>query len=105
MRSLLDSAGIHNRLCCQRQRSAGAYSAIREAGLSIPTDLSVVGFDDILAAFIEPALQQYVCEIAELYHLLMRLMKYDFPNSREAALPTDLVLRNSTAPYLKIGKS
>lgn len=35
----------------------GVYGALREAGLRIPTDVSVVGFDDIaLAAFADPPL-------------------------------------------------
>lgn len=88
----------------------GAYSAIREAGLSIPGDLSVVGFDDIpLAAFIEPALTTIRMPAREIaqdsYHLLMRLMRRDFPASREVSLPTDLVLRASTAPFKEIDKS
>ncbi len=111
MRSLLESGQKFTAVFVASDNVAlGAYSAIREAGLNIPTDLSVVGFDDIpLAAFIEPALTTIRMPAREIaqnsYHLLMRLMKHDFPDSREAALPTDLVLRDSTAPLMKIRKS
>jgi LacI family transcriptional regulator len=37
--------------------AAGAMSAIQEAGLRIPEDIAVVGFDDIfLAAYLQPPL-------------------------------------------------
>jgi len=81
--------------------AVGAYSALHDAGLSVPGDISVVGFDDIpLASFLDPPLttiRMPAREIAEQsYHLLMRLMKWDFPDNSEILLPTDLVLRKST---------
>ena len=79
----------------------GAYAALREAGLAIPADVSVVGFDDIpSSSYIQPALttiRMPAHEIAgQSYNLLMRLMKRDFPQERAISLPTDLVLRQST---------
>lgn len=39
------------------QMAAGAFSALREAGLSIPDDVSVVGYDDVLLArYLHPTL-------------------------------------------------
>jgi LacI family transcriptional regulator len=79
----------------------GAYSAIEEAGLSIPQDISVVGFDDIpQSAYTKPALTTIripARDIArESYHLLMRLMHYDYPEGKVISLPTELILRKST---------
>lgn len=111
MKSLLESGQAFSAVFVASDNVAlGAYRAIREAGRSIPEDLSVIGFDDIpLAEFVEPALTTVRMPAREIaqnsYHLLMRLMKRDFPESREATLPTNLVLRQSTAPYTKISKS
>lgn len=85
----------------------GVYSALSEVGLSIPDDVSVVGFDDIpLSSYIKPALttvRMPAREIAQQsYHLLMRLMKRDFPDKREVMLPTNLVLRQSTCSLISL---
>lgn len=107
MKALLDSGQDFSAVFVASDNVAlGAYSAIREAGYAIPTDFSVVGFDDIpMATYTDPALttiRMPAREIAQAsYHLLMRLMKRDFPADREVSLPTDLVLRKSTAPYKK----
>lgn len=81
--------------------AVGAYNAIREAGLSIPDDISIVGFDDLpLSSFISPALTTVrlpAREIAqESCYLLMRLMKREFPDHRMVSLPTTLIIREST---------
>ena len=79
----------------------GAYSAIQEAGLSIPEDISVVGFDDIpLASYINPTLTSVAVsghEIAvESYNLLTRLMRDEVPESLSVTLPTRLIARESS---------
>lgn len=80
----------------------GAVCAAAEAGLRIPEDLSVVGFDDIaLAAYSNPPLTT----IAQPKHqtgtlaarlLLERIAQRDKPLHREILQPT-LCLRRSTA--------
>lgn len=80
----------------------GAVCAAAEAGLRIPEDLSVVGFDDIaLAAYSNPPLTT----IAQPKHqtgalaarlLLDRITQRDKPLRREILQPT-LCLRRSTA--------
>ncbi|HEY9064239.1 MAG TPA: LacI family DNA-binding transcriptional regulator [Burkholderiaceae bacterium] len=80
----------------------GAICAAAEAGLRVPQDLSVIGFDDIaLAAFSNPPLTT----IAQPKHqtgelaarmLLQRIAKPKRPLQREILRPT-LVLRRSTA--------
>ena len=46
-------------LFCANDRTAmGAYDALRELGLNVPEDVSVIGFDDqeVIAAYLRPAL-------------------------------------------------
>ena len=79
----------------------GAYSAIQEAGLSIPEDISVVGFDDIpLASYIRPTLTSVALsghDIAvESYKLLTQLMREEVPESLSVTLPTRLIARESS---------
>jgi DNA-binding LacI/PurR family transcriptional regulator/spermidine/putrescine-binding protein len=80
----------------------GAIAAIREAGLRVPDDVSVVGFDDIpLAAFFDPPLTTIRLPAYELGRaagaaLLDRIHGREV-NAR-TVLPTELVIRSSTAP-------
>ena len=82
-----------------------AYGAIRAAGklgLSVPGDVSVVGFDDQnLAAFYNPPLTTVNIPRHELgrraaQELIDQLAGRDV--ARELVLPTRLVVRESTAP-------
>lgn len=80
----------------------GAIRAIREAGLRVPEDISVVGFDDIQAAvFHSPSLttvRQPLHQMGEIAAkvLLDRLDgKEDWP--KQVAVKPELVIRESTA--------
>jgi LacI family transcriptional regulator len=81
----------------------GALAAIREAGLRVPDDLSLVGFDDIaLASQVHPALttvRQPMQQMgrAAVNTLLAMVAGIDAPSSL-ITLPTELVVRSSTAP-------
>ena len=81
--------------------AAGACKAARDAGLGIPGDLSITGFDDILLAeALEPELTT-VRLPAELLgeramSALLELLGGGAP--RALSLPGDLVVRASTAP-------
>ncbi len=82
----------------------GALHAIHRAGLRVPEDISVVGFDDIdLAAFTEPALTTVRLartEIAEqAIECLARNMDAREERGSEVVIGTTLVVRESTAPY------
>ncbi|MFN2481326.1 MAG: substrate-binding domain-containing protein, partial [Pyrinomonadaceae bacterium] len=80
----------------------GAVNAVKEAGLSIPDDVAVVGYDDIpLAAHISPALttvRQPTREqgriAAEL--LLRRVESEDALPREEHILDCELIVREST---------
>ena len=83
----------------------GAIAAIREAGLRVPDDISVVGFDDIaLAAFYDPPLTTirlpaYDLGLAAGTALLDRVAGRPVPD--RTLLPTELIVRSSTAPKPK----
>jgi len=108
MKSLLESAQEFTAVFVASDNVAlGVYSALGEAGLSIPDDVSVVGFDDIpLASYISPTLTSVAVsgqEIAiESYNLLTRLMRGDLPESRSVTLSTRLIPRQSSR---EIGRS
>jgi DNA-binding LacI/PurR family transcriptional regulator len=101
MRRLLErDPSIDAVFAANDQMAIGAYSAIAEAGRSIPDDISVVGFDDDrYAATAMPPLttvhQPSVEMGAEMARVLVRLIE-----GQDAApttlLPTSLVVRQST---------
>ena len=79
----------------------GAMSAIHAAGLTIPGDISIVGFDDIPeAAHYYPGLTSVHVPANEIArqscHLLMHLMKGEAPADTSIFLPTALISRQST---------
>ena len=83
------------------QLALGALEAARRLGLSIPEDLSVVGFDDIpAAALADPPLttvyQPHVEKGYRAGQLLISQLRGENPQSSEP-LPTRLVVRGSTA--------
>jgi LacI family transcriptional regulator len=92
------------------QMAIGAMRAIADAGLDVPGDISVVGFDDIeSAAFLRPALttiaQDYLSMGAAAVALLLKMIqdgRGDGPRRRRRPpprlLPCRLVVRESTAP-------
>lgn len=82
----------------------GAMRAIRDAGLSVPEDISVMGFDDIhAAAFHNPALttiRQPLFEMGQLAArtLLSKIAKSDDEQLSESlTIEPTLVVRQSTA--------
>jgi len=85
----------------------GASSAIHKAGLMVPRDISVVGFDDIdLAAYVTPSLTT-VRQPIELMsrHALSILLDLihdkTIPESRKLiTVEPELVVRNSTGPTI-----
>ena len=80
----------------------GAMRAARERGLSVPDDLSVVGFDDIQhATVISPALTTVRQPLADLGRTgvsrLARLLSDGRVDTLHIELPTRLVVRGTTA--------
>jgi DNA-binding LacI/PurR family transcriptional regulator len=80
----------------------GAIGALREAGLHVPDDVSVVGFDDIpLAAYFDPPLTTVRLPANEL-GLAAGTALIDLISGRDVPLrtllATRIVIRSSTAP-------
>lgn len=80
----------------------GVLRAAREAGLHVPDDVSVVGFDDIpLAEWSTPSLttvRQPLHEMAAVAVKTLLEIAESGPLKRRVELATDLVVRESTAP-------
>jgi DNA-binding LacI/PurR family transcriptional regulator len=81
--------------------AVGAMRAARERGLAVPTDLSVVGFDDVeLARFADPALTTIHQPIArkgeQAVELLLAILDGRKGPDQHEILATRLVVRAST---------
>lgn len=91
-------------LCANDEMAAGLYRALHENGLSIPADMSVVGFDDIpLAEYLWPPLTTVAQDFhrigIELVDLLLRQIRGgERLTDLKVLLPVELVVRASTAP-------
>ena len=81
----------------------GAMHAIREAGLTVPHDISVVGLDNIdVAAFQNPPLttiRQFLTQLAALgVQMLLDILAGKEPTPSQVVLEPALVVRQSTGP-------
>jgi LacI family transcriptional regulator len=82
----------------------GVMRAVRRAGLSVPRDISIVGFDDIrLAEFTEPPLTTVHLSRQELaehaFHALIGVGEQpDTRRKPEHIVETHLVIRETTCP-------
>ena len=80
----------------------GAMEALREAGLRVPEDVSVVGFDDMPpAALARPPLTTVQQPVADMGQTAVRLLLDELaghPVAQYVVLPTTLVIRGSTGP-------
>lgn len=81
----------------------GAIKACRAAGLRVPEDISIVGFDDIPeASLVMPPLTTVRQPLMEMgttaVRLLQRLMDEPELTPSKTELVTELVVRDSTAP-------
>lgn len=90
---------------CDDQMAFGAIHALRRAGLEVPRDCSVIGFDDTYdAARFSPPLttiRQPLREMGELAgDLICRLIDGKPLEQPRIVLDTELVVRESTAPLL-----
>jgi DNA-binding LacI/PurR family transcriptional regulator len=81
----------------------GAIRAVRDAGLRIPEDISLLGYDDIsMAKYLVPRLTTVSKDITSLGRtavtlLLARIQQPDRPHHTEQR-PARLIIRESTGP-------
>ena len=81
----------------------GVMAALRDAGLGVPEDISVLGFDDIPAASqIHPGLTTVRQPMQQMgrsaVNTLLAVIARLEPASSHIILPTELVVRGTTAP-------
>lgn len=86
--------------------AVGAIKAIKDAGLRVPQDCAVVGFDDIeISAFCDPPLttvRQPRYQIGETaFKMLLKLMNKSQLNDPQVVLDYDIVIRESCGYHQK----
>jgi len=103
--ALLDLADPPTAIFCQNDRMAiGAYEAIKERGLSIPNDVSIVGFDDDeVARHLSPLLTTLILPHREMGRWAVETLLSAGARRRKRGgaplkLECALVERNSVAP-------
>jgi LacI family transcriptional regulator len=104
VRHLLDDGIAFDAVFAHNDLSAtGAMQAIRDAGLRIPDDVAVVGFDDIpLAAHTDPPLTTIRQPMRQMGETAARLLLSQLDGASLPAvpqtIPTTLIIRGSSAP-------
>jgi len=84
----------------------GAIRALKDAGMRVPEDVSVVGFDDIQsAAYSTPSLTTVRQPLFAMGQrgaqiLLERIANREAPYSAEIVMAPELVVRESTGPAI-----
>jgi LacI family transcriptional regulator len=86
----------------------GAFTAIRKAGLNVPKDISIIGFDNILmTTAVTPMLTtvgQPIDEIAKISinHLIQKIKtKEQIAKNQKIVLKAQLIIRESTQEWSK----
>lgn len=103
MRSLLGRPDLTAVFVANDQMAIGAMSAIQQHGLSVPADVSIVGFDDMpISAYLPTPLttiRQDFDEATRLaMHRLFRTLDGHPPAERHRMLPGQLITRATSAP-------
>jgi DNA-binding LacI/PurR family transcriptional regulator len=106
-RTILDSGNLPTAVVVANDMMAlGAMNEFKSAGLLIPKDISIVGFDDIaFASFSEPSLTTICSPRVEIgrraVEALITTIKSPNQTGVEVKIPTYLIVRTSTAPPRK----
>ena len=105
MQVLLEKTRDFTAIFCFNDIAAiGAIRTLRDAGLNVPGDVSVVGFDDILsAAYYTPSLTTVRQPLTEMGKrgaqvLLERIANREAPFPSEIVMAPELVVRESSGP-------
>jgi len=86
--------------------AAGAMKAVKDRGLAIPEDISIIGYDDIpMSSFLSPALTTIRQDRGVLGRLavemLMEVIEGHSTGPKQITIPPKFVLRESTSPPKK----
>ncbi|AXH34904.1 LacI family transcriptional regulator [Humibacter sp. BT305] len=89
---------------CNDLMAIGAMQRLREAGIRVPEDVSVVGFDDVdMASVVTPGLTTVRQDMLEIGRRSGRLLieglegRTELTSAGSVSLPVELVIRGSTA--------
>jgi len=107
VRTLIHDHSLPTALLCSNDLTAlGAINALEKAGVSVPDDVSIVGFDNIyLSQLSHPPLttislsRETLGELA--YDALDRMLRSKRHEGAEYVIETRLLVRQSTAPVRK----
>ncbi len=96
-------------VCANDAVAVAVLRVLRDAGLDVPSQLSVVGFDDVpWATFVEPPLTTVRQPLAELgagaVDMLLERLTHPGAPPQERTLPVTLVARRSTAHAAPAGR-
>lgn len=111
MGSLLDITPPLTGIFCSNDFMAmGAMKSIREKGLRIPDDISIVGFDDIeMASYFSPELTTIHQPAYEMgvkgAELLFKILSGESKGPQQIILDHKLIIRNSCGPVNQSKKS
>lgn len=88
-------------ICGSDLLAASALQAISEAGLAVPRDISIIGYDDSMAEILTPALSSIAQPIDELGRIAVKLAINAIDaapdTTKHVSTETHLVMRESTA--------
>ncbi|TQV65966.1 LacI family DNA-binding transcriptional regulator [Exilibacterium tricleocarpae] len=107
-RGMTELLGLRNTfsavVCGNDEMAAGAMTSARDAGLSIPEDLSVVGFDNLVyARYLYPKLSTINYPVREMAQMAARwVLKHVYKNQRLVAtniFEPELVARDSVQQF------
>ena len=96
-------AGVTAIFCFSDEMALGALSAVSEAGLTCPRDVSVIGFDDLpQSRFFHPSLTTVAQPKAmigqRMIELLVDILRGTPSAASHVTLPHELLVRSSTGP-------
>ncbi|MFC4627276.1 LacI family DNA-binding transcriptional regulator [Promicromonospora alba] len=102
-RDLLRRAGVTAIFAANDHMAIGAIRAVEQAGLRVPENVSIMGFDDAPEAeFLSTSLttvRQDFAEVTRLaVHRLVGTIEGRPPAERHRLIPAQLIVRESTAP-------
>ncbi len=99
---LLEDPGVTAVFSANDEMALGFIRACHEAGRRIPEDVSVIGFDDIMAEWMWPPLttvaQDFETIGTELVAALLPQLRGERDEPRGVLVPASLVVRESAAP-------
>ncbi|MBZ0291433.1 MAG: LacI family transcriptional regulator [Anaerolineae bacterium] len=89
---------------CNDLSAFGAMEAVRESGLRIPDDISIIGFDDIpQASLIYPKLTTVRQPLEQMGQVAVKILLECIEDlgrpTQHVSLKTELVIRDSCGPY------